>query len=128
MHVQIQPAQASEAVAKPSTIILLHSLGPKRLLMMRTGRKRASSVRPIVPVPPARWRLLTLTRRLLKSSADWGTGSNWPTSKLALKVVRLSEHSLRVAHSHYAVYPIVSESNAALMAFRDWLVEEALRT
>jgi hypothetical protein len=26
------------------------------------------------------------------------------------------------------VYPIASESNPALMAFRDWLVEEALRT
>jgi LysR family transcriptional regulator, glycine cleavage system transcriptional activator len=29
---------------------------------------------------------------------------------------------------HYAVYPIASESNPALVAFRDWLVEEAGRT
>jgi LysR family transcriptional regulator, glycine cleavage system transcriptional activator len=46
---------------------------------------------------------------------------------LAGKLVRLSEHSLRVAYRHYAVYPIASESNPALMAFRDWLVEEAGR-
>jgi LysR family glycine cleavage system transcriptional activator len=47
---------------------------------------------------------------------------------LAGKLVRLSEHSLRVAYCHYAVYPIASESNPALAAFRDWLVEEAGRT
>jgi LysR family glycine cleavage system transcriptional activator len=47
---------------------------------------------------------------------------------LAGKLVRLSEHSLRVAYCHYAVYPISSESNPALMAFRDWLIEEAHRT
>jgi LysR family glycine cleavage system transcriptional activator len=47
---------------------------------------------------------------------------------LAGKLVRLSEHSLRVAYCHYAVYPISSESNPALGAFRDWLVEEARRT
>ena len=47
---------------------------------------------------------------------------------LAGKLVRLSEHSLRVAYRHYAVYPIASESNPALSAFRDWLVEEARRT
>jgi LysR family glycine cleavage system transcriptional activator len=47
---------------------------------------------------------------------------------LAGKLVRLSEHSLRVAYCHYAVYPIASESNPALVAFRDWLVEEARRT
>jgi hypothetical protein len=47
---------------------------------------------------------------------------------LAGKLVRLSEHSLRVSYCHYAVYPISSESNPALVAFRDWLVEEALRT
>ena len=47
---------------------------------------------------------------------------------LAGKLVRLSEHSLRVAYCHYAVYPISSESNPALVAFRDWLVEEARRT
>jgi len=47
---------------------------------------------------------------------------------LAGKLVRLSEHSLRVAYCHYAVYPIASESNPALAAFRDWLVEEARRT
>ena len=47
---------------------------------------------------------------------------------LAGRLVRLSEHSLRVAYCHYAVYPIVSESNPALVAFRDWLIEEAHRT
>jgi LysR family transcriptional regulator, glycine cleavage system transcriptional activator len=47
---------------------------------------------------------------------------------LAGKLVRLSEHSLRVAYCHYAVYPIASESNPALVAFRDWLVEETRRT
>jgi LysR family glycine cleavage system transcriptional activator len=47
---------------------------------------------------------------------------------LAGKLVRLSEHSLRVAYCHYAVYPIASESNPTLVAFRDWLVEEARRT
>ena len=44
---------------------------------------------------------------------------------LAGKLVRLSEHSLRVAYCHYAVYPIASESNPALLTFRDWLMEEA---
>ena len=39
MDFQIRPAQASEAVAKPSATILLHSLGAKRLLMTRTGYK-----------------------------------------------------------------------------------------
>ena len=47
---------------------------------------------------------------------------------LAGKLVRLSEHSLRVSYCHYAVYPSSSESNPALVAFRDWLVEEARRT
>jgi LysR family glycine cleavage system transcriptional activator len=47
---------------------------------------------------------------------------------LAGRLVRLSEHSLRVSYCHYAVYPASSESNPALMAFRDWLVEEADRT
>ena len=47
---------------------------------------------------------------------------------LAGKLVRLSEHSLRVAYCHYVVYPIASESNPALVTFRDWLVEEASRT
>jgi LysR family glycine cleavage system transcriptional activator len=47
---------------------------------------------------------------------------------LSGKLVRLSEHSLRVAYCHYAVYPIASESNPALVAFRDWLVEEARRS
>jgi LysR family glycine cleavage system transcriptional activator len=47
---------------------------------------------------------------------------------LAGKLVRLSEHSLRVSYCHYAVYPISSEANPALVAFRDWLIEEALRT
>jgi len=46
---------------------------------------------------------------------------------LAGKLVRLSEHSLRVSYCHYAVYPISSESNPALVAFRDWLIEEARR-
>jgi LysR family transcriptional regulator, glycine cleavage system transcriptional activator len=44
---------------------------------------------------------------------------------LAGKLVRLSEHSLRVAYCHYAVYPIASESNPALLTFRDWVMEEA---
>ena len=47
---------------------------------------------------------------------------------LAGKLVRLSEHGLRLSHCHYAVYPIASESNPALVAFRDWLIEEARRT
>lgn len=47
---------------------------------------------------------------------------------LAGKLVRLSEHSLCVAFCHYAVYPTSSESNPALMAFRNWLIEEARRT
>jgi LysR family glycine cleavage system transcriptional activator len=47
---------------------------------------------------------------------------------LSGKLVRLSEHSLRVAYCHYAVYPIASETNPALVAFRDWLVEEARRS
>jgi LysR family transcriptional regulator, glycine cleavage system transcriptional activator len=47
---------------------------------------------------------------------------------LAGKLVRLSEHSLRVSYCHYAVHPISSESNPALVAFRDWLIEEARRT
>jgi LysR family glycine cleavage system transcriptional activator len=46
---------------------------------------------------------------------------------LAGKLVRLSEHSLRVSYCHYAAYPISSESNPALVAFRDWLIEEARR-
>jgi LysR family glycine cleavage system transcriptional activator len=47
---------------------------------------------------------------------------------LAGRLVRLSEHSLRVAHSHYVVHPIPSESNPALVAFREWLIEEARRS
>src|SRR5258707_2030442 len=47
---------------------------------------------------------------------------------LAGKLVRLSEHSLRVSYCHYAVYPMSSDSNPALVAFRDWLIEEARRT
>jgi LysR family glycine cleavage system transcriptional activator len=47
---------------------------------------------------------------------------------LAGKLVRLFEHGLRVSHCHYAVYPASSESNPALVAFRDWLIEEARRT
>jgi LysR family transcriptional regulator, glycine cleavage system transcriptional activator len=46
---------------------------------------------------------------------------------LAGRLVRLSDHSLRVSYCHYAVYPISSESNPALVAFRDWLIEEASR-
>ena len=46
---------------------------------------------------------------------------------LAGELVRLFDHSLRVAYCHYAVYPTSSESNPALVAFRDWLVEEAQR-
>src|SRR5258707_10986266 len=47
---------------------------------------------------------------------------------LAGKLLRLSEHSFRVSYCHYAVYPISSEANPALVAFRDWLIEEARRT
>jgi LysR family transcriptional regulator, glycine cleavage system transcriptional activator len=47
---------------------------------------------------------------------------------LAGRLVRLSEHSLHVSYRHYAVYPASSESNPALVAFRDWLIEEARRT
>ena len=46
---------------------------------------------------------------------------------LAGKLVRLSEHGLRVAYCHYAVYTAASESNLALMTSRDWLIEEAGR-
>jgi LysR family transcriptional regulator, glycine cleavage system transcriptional activator len=46
---------------------------------------------------------------------------------LAGRLVRLSEHSLRVSYCHYAAYPISSESNPALVAFRNWLIEEARR-
>jgi LysR family transcriptional regulator, glycine cleavage system transcriptional activator len=46
---------------------------------------------------------------------------------LAGKLVRLSDHSLRASYCHYAVHPIASESNPALVAFRDWLVEEVGR-
>ena len=46
---------------------------------------------------------------------------------LAGKLVRLSEHSLRGSYCHYAVHPISSEANPALVAFRDWLIEEARR-
>jgi LysR family transcriptional regulator, glycine cleavage system transcriptional activator len=35
---------------------------------------------------------------------------------------------LRVSYCHYAVYPIALESNRSLVAFRDWLIEEAHRT
>ena len=47
---------------------------------------------------------------------------------LAGKPVRLSKQRLRVSYCHYAVYPISSGSNPALVAFRDWLVEEARRS
>jgi LysR family transcriptional regulator, glycine cleavage system transcriptional activator len=47
---------------------------------------------------------------------------------LSGRLVRLSELGLRVSYCHYAVYPIASETNPALMAFRDWLIEEARRT
>jgi LysR family glycine cleavage system transcriptional activator len=47
---------------------------------------------------------------------------------LAGKLVRLSEHSLRVSYCHYVAYPVASESNPALVAFRDWLIEEARRS
>lgn len=64
-----------------------------------------------------------------------GTGQGIALGRLSItrsdilsgKLVRLSEHSLVVAYCHYAVYPISSESNPALVAFRDWLVEEARR-
>ena len=51
------------------------------------------------------------------------TRSDIPAGRL----VRLSEHSLKVSHCHYAVYPMSSESNPALVTFRDWLIEEASR-
>jgi LysR family transcriptional regulator, glycine cleavage system transcriptional activator len=57
-----------------------------------------------------------------------GRSSVARSDMLAGKLVRLSEHSLRVAYCHYAVYPIASESNPALLAFRDWLIEEAQRS
>ena len=44
---------------------------------------------------------------------------------LAGRLVRLSEHSLRLSHCHYAVYPVSSEANPALVAFRNWLDDEA---
>jgi LysR family glycine cleavage system transcriptional activator len=47
---------------------------------------------------------------------------------LSGRLVRLSEHGLRVAYCHYAVHPIAAESNPALVAFREWLIEEAART
>src|SRR5258707_7729188 len=47
---------------------------------------------------------------------------------LAGKLVRLSEHSLRVSYCHYAVYPMSSDSRPALIAFRARLIEEARRT
>ena len=47
---------------------------------------------------------------------------------LAGRLVRLFEHNMRLSYCHYAVYPTASESNPALMAFRDWLIEEAHRT
>ena len=50
------------------------------------------------------------------------------TKSMAGRLVRLSEHSLRLSHRHYAVYPIASESNPALVAFRDWPIEEIRRT
>jgi LysR family glycine cleavage system transcriptional activator len=56
-----------------------------------------------------------------------GRKSSTRSDILAGKLVRLSEHSLRVAYCHYAVYPAASESNPALRAFRDWLIEEAQR-
>jgi LysR family glycine cleavage system transcriptional activator len=46
---------------------------------------------------------------------------------LSGRLVRLSDHSLRVSYCHYAVYPLASEKNPALAAFRDWLIEEAAR-
>jgi LysR family transcriptional regulator, glycine cleavage system transcriptional activator len=46
---------------------------------------------------------------------------------LAGKLVRLSEQSLPISLCHYAVYPIASESDPALVVFRDWLIEEARR-
>jgi LysR family glycine cleavage system transcriptional activator len=57
-----------------------------------------------------------------------GRASVTQSDILAGKLVRLSDHSLRITLCHYAVYPIASESNPALMAFRDWLIEEARRS
>src|SRR5258705_4580442 len=47
---------------------------------------------------------------------------------LAGKLVPLSEHSFHVSYCPHGAYPISSEANPALVAFRDWLIEEALRT
>jgi LysR family glycine cleavage system transcriptional activator len=47
---------------------------------------------------------------------------------VAGRLVRLFEQALRLTYCHYAVYPASSESDHALMAFRDWLIEESRRT
>src|SRR5207245_8333339 len=47
---------------------------------------------------------------------------------LAGKLVCLSEHSLRVAYCHYAVYPMASESTPAMVPLRHCLVEQACAT
>jgi LysR family glycine cleavage system transcriptional activator len=47
---------------------------------------------------------------------------------VAGKLVRLFDHAFRLTFRHYTVYPAASESDPALMAFRDWLLEEARRT
>ncbi|WP_182915365.1 LysR substrate-binding domain-containing protein [Rhodopseudomonas palustris] len=41
------------------------------------------------------------------------------------RLVRLSEHSYRLPMSHFLVYPPSLDSNAPVMAFRDWLLAEA---
>jgi len=46
---------------------------------------------------------------------------------LAGKLVRLSEHSLRVAYCHYAVTRSLRSPIRPWWLFRDWLVEEARR-
>jgi LysR family glycine cleavage system transcriptional activator len=44
---------------------------------------------------------------------------------LSGRLVRLSEHVYRLPLSHFLVYPPSLDSNAPVMAFRDWLLEEA---
>ena len=42
------------------------------------------------------------------------------------RLVRLSEHSYRLPISHFVVYSPSLDSNAPAMAFRDWLLAEAM--
>jgi len=42
------------------------------------------------------------------------------------KLVRLSDHNCRLPLSHFLVHPPLLESNAPAMAFRDWMLAEAM--